>query len=158
MMDKTLKRSGIILLASAVLAVVANSVHPRKIPWVQDWANQVESMAAERSVRIVPFSVAVEKFNGGAVFVDARSSREFGQGHIPGARSLPFGEFGERFDLIAEWIDSDVELVLYCTNRRCDDALLLAVELKAMGCRDPLLFVDGFEIWEKNGGAVEVGP
>ena len=46
-MNDPVKRIGIILLASGVAAVVANSVHPRRIPWVQDWSRYVEAKEAK---------------------------------------------------------------------------------------------------------------
>jgi rhodanese-related sulfurtransferase len=137
---------------------VANSVHPRKIPWVQDWSRQVESKAAKHKIKVIPLSVALEKFQAEeTVFIDARSADEFAQGHIPGAVSIPFQSLEEQFPMIGNLIDSGRELIVYCKNRDCDDSLLLATELQAMGCSHLVLYVDGFELWKKHGGEVEAG-
>ncbi|MCK4563886.1 MAG: rhodanese-like domain-containing protein, partial [Verrucomicrobia bacterium] len=82
---------------------------------------------------------------------------EFAQGHIPGAVSIPFQSLDERFQGIVDLIDSGKELVPYCKNRDCDDSLMLAIELQAMGCSNLVLYIDGFELWEKHGGATEAG-
>ncbi len=157
-MKTTLKRIGTILLLSAVAAGVANSVHPHGIPWVQDWSRHVEAKAAKQQIKVIPLSVALKKFKSGEpVFVDARPADEFAQGHIPGAVSVPFQFLDERFQEVVDLIDSGKELVPYCKNRDCDDSLMLAIELQAMGCSNLVLYVDGFELWEKHGGATEAG-
>ena len=152
----TAKRIGILLLAGAVTAAVANRLNPRRIPWVQDWSRQVEARAAGQDIPVISFIDALGKFHSGKVrFVDARPEEHFLQGHIPGAVSVPFEQFDEFLPVIVDLIDSGSGLVLYCTNRECDDALLLAIELLNMGCTNMALYVDGFETWKKNGGGVE---
>ncbi len=158
MMNSTVQRIGIILLISGVAAVVANSVHPHGIPWVQDWSRHVEAKAAKQKIKAIPLSVALEKFKSGEpIFVDARPADEFAQGHIPGAVSIPFESLEDYFPAIVELLDGGKELVPYCKNRDCDDSLMLAIELQAMGCSNLVLYVDGFELWEKHGGATEAG-
>jgi rhodanese-related sulfurtransferase len=155
-MNVTVKRIGIILLAGAVAAVMANSMHPRRIPWVQDWSGQVEARAGEQGIRVISLIDALGKLHSAeAVFVDARPVEHFTRGHIPGAVSVPFDQFDAFFPVMADLIDSGRELVMYCTNRECDDALLLAIELQNMGCSNVVLFVDGFEFWKKHRGGVE---
>jgi rhodanese-related sulfurtransferase len=155
-MKTSCKQIGLILLVSGFLALIANSVHPRKIPWVQDWSRHVEAKAAKRRIKVIPLSVALRKFQlAESVFIDARPPEEFEAGHIPGAISVPFQSMDEHFKTLGRLIDSGRELVLYCKNRECDDALLLATELQAMGAGSPVLYVDGFELWKKHGGAVE---
>jgi rhodanese-related sulfurtransferase len=155
-MKTTLHRIGIILLISGVVAVVANSVHPRKIPWVQDWSRHVEARAAQQKINVIPLSVAFQKFESGDVtFIDARPADEFSQGHIPGALSVPFQSVDEQFMVLGGLIDSGTELVVYCKNRECDDSLMLASELQAMGASNLALYVGGFELWEAFGGEVE---
>lgn len=154
-MKATAKQIGLLLLAAAALAVMANVVHPRRIPWVQDWSRQVEKQAEQRGVRMVSPAVALELFRSGNVtFIDARPEAEFLNGHIPGAVSVPFGQLDEKIPQIMRLIDSGHVLVIYCSNRMCDDALLLAAEIKAMG-GDALLFIDGFDSWAKHGAEVE---
>lgn len=154
-MTSTLQRIGAILLISGVAAAVVNTVHPHKIPWVQDWSRHVEAVAAKHEIKIISLFVALEKAQAGhSIFVDARPTSEFSAGHVPGAVSLPFQAMDELFEAMGALIDSGRELVLYCKNRECDEALLLAIELQKMGAEHPVLYVDGFELWEKHGGAV----
>ncbi len=151
-MGTTLKRAGMILLVSGVVAVVANTVHPRRIPWVQSWSNHVEARAREAGVRVMPLSVALE---ARARFVDARPREEFERGRIPAALSVPLGEWEDAFALLADLVESNGPMVLYCGNRDCDDALLLALEIQTFGGTNLFLYSDGFEAWEEHGGPVE---
>lgn len=155
-MKTTAKQIGIIVLASAVLAVVYNAVQPRRIPWVQDWSQQVESKATQKGIRIIPLAAVADRISASnVVFIDARTRDEYAKGHIQGAISVPFGNIDERYSVIANLIDSGMELIVYCSNRECDDALLLASELKKMGCSNIAIFIDGFDSWVSHGGEVE---
>lgn len=156
-MKTIVKQIGAILLISGVASVLINSVHPRKIPWVQDWSNHVEAKARRLGIQVIPLSVALQKFQSleSAAFIDARPADEFTRGHIPGALSIPFQSLEEQFPIIGSLIDSNKELIVYCKNRECDDSLMLATELRAMGAENLTLYIDGFEVWEKHGGAVE---
>lgn len=156
-MKTTVKNIGIILLISAVLAGMANCIPSRKIPWVQKHSDQVVIKAKEENRNIIGFAQAQEKFRAqSAVFVDARTAEEFAKGHIPGAVSLPFAHFnGEDYFMTTfDLIDSGKELVIYCNSRECDDGRLLAAELETLGCTNVILFIDGFDGWEKEGGEV----
>ncbi|MBN2702938.1 MAG: rhodanese-like domain-containing protein [Pontiellaceae bacterium] len=157
-MRSTITQIGIILLISAVLAGVANCVHPRKIPWVEKHSDQVESRAKEQNQKIIGVAQAQEKFRAkSAVFVDARTAEEFSKGHIPGAISLPFAHFTDEefFMTTLDLVDSGKELVVYCSSRECDDGRLLAAELETLGSTNVILFIDGFDGWENAGGEVE---
>ncbi|MEE9367583.1 MAG: rhodanese-like domain-containing protein [Pontiella sp.] len=158
-MNPTIKRIGVILLVSGVVAWVANSVHPRKIPWVQDWSGQVEAKAKKQKIKVIQLSVALQKYSSSeCVFIDARSATEFSVGHILGAVSIPFQSLEEQFPTIITLLDSGKELVIYCQNRDCDDSLMLAMALQAMGASNLVLYVDGFELWKKYGGATSSSP
>lgn len=150
-----LKRMGIILLVSAGVAVFVNTVSPRKIPWVQAWSNHIEAQAYTQQIPVLPLSTALEFHHSGiALFVDVRSTDEYAAGHISEAISLPFQRLDAHVDTLVELASSNRPLVVYCSNRKCDDALMLAIELRNIGAQDLWLFVDGFEIWQQYGGAV----
>lgn len=159
MMKTIIRQIGGILLVSGMLAAVANIVHPRRIPWVQDWSRYTETRAKQEGIRMMPLHTARETFRQGeAVFIDARPSAAFAEGHIPGAVSIPFQSLDLHFETLGRLLDSGRALVLYCGSRECDDALLLAIELQAMGGSNIVWYVDGFETWTEYGGAVERRP
>ena len=158
-MKPVLKQIVAILLISGVVSFLVNCVHPRKIPWVQQWSNHIEAKAKKNGIKVIPFSVALQKFQSleNIAFIDARSAEEFEAGHITGAISVPLQSLEEQFPILGNLIDSGKELIVYCKNRTCDDSLMLALELKAMGAENLALYIDGFEVWHKYGGATEAG-
>ena len=149
------KQICVILLTSAILAGVSNLVHPRRIPWVQSWGRYMEARAAKEQIEAVPFHKALELLlSGSHLFADARPAAEYLQGRIQGAVSLPFDALDENLETLERVLEIQRPAVVYCRNRDCDDALMLALELRAMGKSNLVLYVDGFEIWEAAGAPV----
>ena len=151
-----LRQALTIILVGGVLAGVANFIHPHRIPWVQDWGSYVEAKAVQAGIEVVPLSLTYSIHQAGNhLFVDARSALEFEKGHVPGALSLPFGDLKSHIQTLEQVLDSNLPLVVYCRNRECDDALLLATELLDMGKSNLIYYVDGFELWEDSGCLVD---
>ena len=151
-----MKQISAIILTSFMLAGLVNFIHPRRIPWIQDWNNYVESKAREAGIEVIPLSAALSLYRqGNHLFIDARSSAEYHAKHIHSALSLPFEDLDENVPALERVLASELPLLVYCRNRECDDALLLATELRAMGKSNLLYYVDGFELWEASGCPVE---
>jgi rhodanese-related sulfurtransferase len=97
----------------------------------------------------------------GALFLDARRTKDFAQGHVAGARSFPVWEaevLKERVEaLVAEGRDGSLPVVLYCSGGECEDSHMLAQTLFGAGFENLLVYRDGFPDWVKRGGAVGVG-
>lgn len=97
----------------------------------------------------------------GALFLDARRSRDFSQGHIGAARSFPVWEaevVKERVEgLVAEGRDPALPVVLYCSGGDCEDSHMLAQTLFGAGFENLLVYRDGFPDWVKRGGPVRAG-
>jgi len=96
-----------------------------------------------------------------ALFLDARRSDVFSQGHIEGARSFPVWEaevVKERVEgLVAEGRDPALPVVLYCSGGDCEDSHMLAQALFGAGFENLLVYRDGFPDWLRRGGAVRAG-
>lgn len=151
-----LKKILTIALLAAAATLLANTFLPHRISWVQDWSKRIESKAIQQKIGIIPLSSAMTlQKKGSHQFIDARPTEEYNIGHIPGALSLPFQTLDDHFETAADLLDSNKPLIVYCSNHDCDDALLLASELKTMGAQNLMLYIDGFELWKKYGGAVE---
>jgi len=97
----------------------------------------------------------------GALFLDARRSKDFAQGHVNGARSFPIWEaeiVRVRVEgLVAEGRDLTLPVVLYCSGGDCEDSHMLAQALFGAGFENLLVYRDGFPDWVKRGGAVRAG-
>jgi rhodanese-related sulfurtransferase len=97
----------------------------------------------------------------GALFLDARRSKDFAEGHVAGARSFPIWEaqvVKERVEaLVAEGRDLSLPVVLYCTGGDCEDSHMLAQMLFGAGFENLLVYRDGYPDWQARGGAVTAG-
>jgi len=90
--------------------------------------------------------------HGDVVLLDVRPTEEYAAGHLPHARSLPFGQLAARLDLL----DPVVEVVAYCRGAHCvlaSDAVRL---LRAQG-RTARRLEDGLLEWRLAGLPVEAG-
>jgi rhodanese-related sulfurtransferase len=157
-MRNVIKQILCMLVVAAGFALLFNGLSPRGIPWFTAWKDQVEKRAGDEGIQMVAFRTVQEAVNSPLYqIVDARSEADYAAGHIAGAVSLPFVAMEDHFELIGMLLDEAKPVILYCSSRSCDDALLLALELKAMGASALQLYVDGFEQWNALGGAVAGG-
>lgn len=146
---ETARKALWLILTALILAVAVNLLHPKRIPWVEDWANRVEAQAVAEQVPLVQLSDMLNFLrNGSHLFVDARPAEEYARGHLPGAISLPFETLNQRAGIVAQVLASAKPPVLYCTGPECDDSLLLAIELRKLGRKDAAVFIGGMELWQ----------
>lgn len=92
---------------------------------------------------------------GDIVLIDVRPPEEYAAGHIPGARSVPFGRLAEDLSTI-EGLADDADIVAYCRGAYCvlaNDAVRL---LQARG-RTARRLQDGLLEWRLEGLPVEAG-
>jgi rhodanese-related sulfurtransferase len=90
--------------------------------------------------------------SGDAVVIDVRPTDDYEAGHIPGARSVPFGELLQRL----HELDSDVEVVAYCRGAHCVLAHDAVRVLAAEG-RRAVRLQDGMLEWRAAGLPVTAG-
>jgi rhodanese-related sulfurtransferase len=104
---------------------------------------------------------AVEQLHRqGVLFLDARRSSVYKDGHIPGARSFPVWEsdIDTRVKaLFEEGRDQRAPIVIYCSGGDCEDSHMLAEKLYFVGFDNALIYKDGFPDWQKRGGAASKG-
>lgn len=97
----------------------------------------------------------------GVVFLDARRSKDYAQGHVAGARSFPVWEADvvrERVEsFVGEGRDGAYPVVLYCSGGDCEDSHMLAQMLYGAGFENLLVYRDGFPDWVRRGGPVAAG-
>ena len=99
----------------------------------------------------------------GALFLDARRSSVYEQGHIAGAR--PFSVWESDIDdkvnkLFEERSNPEQQLqpiVIYCSGGACEDSHMLAQKLWGIQFNNVLVYKDGFPDWQSRNGAVRTG-
>jgi len=99
----------------------------------------------------------------GALFLDARRSSVYEEGHIAGARSFSVWEvdvdekvnalFNERSDPR----DQNLPIVIYCSGGACEDSHMLAQKLWGVQFNNVYVYKDGYPDWQKRGGATRSG-
>ena len=88
---------------------------------------------------------------GEALVFDARSAADFDTGHIPGAVSFPYESREEIYNEMAALLQPAQSVMVYCSGRECDDAMLLGVFLKSQGSQNVVLFLEGVAGWKAAG-------
>jgi len=99
----------------------------------------------------------------GVLFLDARRTSVYKQGHIADAR--PFSVWESDIDdkvnkLYAERSDprdQEKPIVIYCSGGDCEDSHMLAQKLWGIQFNNVYVYKDGFPDWEKRGGAIRRG-
>jgi rhodanese-related sulfurtransferase len=89
------------------------------------------------------------------LLLDARIGAAYGLGHIPGALSLPLGEFVAAFPGLEPRLRQARLLVVYCSAATCSDSRDLAARLWARGLKSILLYTGGMEDWTGKGHDIE---
>lgn len=99
----------------------------------------------------------------GALFLDARRTSVYEQGHIAGSRPVSVWEsdvddkvakiFNERSDPAQQALP----IVVYCSGGDCEDSHMLAQKLYGALFNNVYVYKDGFPDWQKHGGAVHTG-
>ena len=160
---KTAKEIIILLVVSAALAMLVNFLSPRGIALVGQWDTSQGVITAsppgteeEKPEEINSVARAKEIFdNGNVLFVDARSSDNYEDGHIPGAISLPVGQFDGQIESFLNQHPPDALIVTYCSGRTCEDSHNLAQLLYDVGFTNVRVFIDGFPGWKAEGYPIE---
>ncbi|HYI09943.1 MAG TPA: rhodanese-like domain-containing protein [Thermoanaerobaculia bacterium] len=99
----------------------------------------------------------------GALFLDARRTAVFEEGHIAGSRSFSVWEsdIDEKVNnLYAERNDptqQNLPIVIYCSGGACEDSHMLAQKLWGIQFNNVYVYKDGYPDWQKRGGAVRKG-
>ncbi|MEP6471807.1 MAG: rhodanese-like domain-containing protein [Acidobacteriota bacterium] len=94
------------------------------------------------------------------LFLDARRSSVYADGHIAGARIVPVWEsdVDDRVrKLFEEGLDQRAPVVAYCSGGNCEDSHMLAEKLYKVGFDNVLIYKDGFPDWQKRGLPVSKG-
>jgi rhodanese-related sulfurtransferase len=86
-----------------------------------------------------------------ALFVDARKAEEYQELHVQGAVNVSPETWAELSSSELMKMDRTRELVVYCSQESCDDALKLAKKLREAGFSRVLAFTGGFRAWDEAG-------
>lgn len=100
-------------------------------------------------------------WENGALFLDARRSSIYNEGHIAGARAFAVWEadIDEKvMALSAEGIDTSMPIVIYCSGGECEDSHMLAQKLWGLFFNNLRVYYEGYPGWADAGYQVNRGP
>lgn len=89
---------------------------------------------------------ALKLHEANVIFIDARDTEDFLNGHIQKAKNIPFNEF-EKYEKMLSSIPKDEPLVAYCGGSDCELSILLGNKLALMGYNKVFIFFGGWNSW-----------
>jgi rhodanese-related sulfurtransferase len=143
----------LICLVAGGLGILVNAVSPWAIPLL----GPVPARDNGGIARIELGEARALCHEGKAVFVDARSPKEYRAGHIPGALLLPLDDFEEIVSSWKDLIPAETPLIAYCAGEGCDSSREVAALLVERGYKEVKVFFGGWEHWKGAGYPVEKG-
>ncbi len=158
-----INQTSILLGVSVLLAFIVNYFSPAGIALVGQWDTNAGVITAKAKNDVVSGTLEIDDItqakrifdSGNVLFVDARTRDDYDDGHIPGAVSLPIGQFDALIDAFLDQHDIEKPIVAYCSGRTCEDSHILAQLLMDFGYSDVKVFIDGYPGWEAEGYPVE---
>ena len=104
----------------------------------------------------IPAAEARQRFDRGALFLDARPVANYEMSHIPNAVPLPEDDFERHFAAVESRLRSSFDAVVYCAGYGCEASHLVADRLKARGIQVAILN-EGWPAWTDAGYPVKEG-
>jgi len=154
---RMLGQGGLIVAAALASALLFNAVRPGGLALVGDWSTEARFRDDSGGSMAISLKQAREWHAQGAVFLDARSPDLYREGHIQGARNLPWESFNALFDRVMGQTPEDVAVVAYCDGESCDLSHELALALRAFGYAKARVLVNGWTVWREAGLPVGKG-
>ena len=129
-----------------------------------EWDN-LAARLKEDGIALIDSQKALELFNdprkqqGLVIFVDARNSEHFQEGHIPGAYEFDYYRYDDYLATVVPVCQNAQTVVVYCTGGKCDDSRLAAKFLGGIMSKEKIMvYGGGITEWKEKRLPVETGP
>jgi rhodanese-related sulfurtransferase len=99
----------------------------------------------------------------GVLFLDARRTSVFEEGHIAGARTFSVWESDiddkvmKLYEERSDPAEQNRPIVIYCSGGACEDSHMLAQKLWGVQFNNVYVYKDGFPDWQQRNGAARTG-
>jgi rhodanese-related sulfurtransferase len=148
-----------IIIISGVVGLAVNTFRPNGLPLVGNWQEEALREQIAGGLPTVSLEQVKEAYeNGDALFVDARDSDFYEEGHIPGAVNLPVRKFELVFPKVKERLLAATWVITYCDSASCELGVELTEKLLFTGMDRIEIFTGGIQQWQEAGQPVEEGP
>lgn len=143
---------------SALTALAVNALRSERLPLIGDFSPAARMTTASGERIDIRLEEAEQLFHArAAVFLDARPAEDYAQGHIQGARSLPWNDADRRFLEVTGDLDLATPIVTYCDGETCEASHDLALFLRDAGFENVRVLVNGWSVWRAAGLPVATG-
>ncbi|MEM6961990.1 MAG: rhodanese-like domain-containing protein [Myxococcota bacterium] len=161
-MRSVVKEAGVLMTVAVVTAGVLVAIRGPAQPTVQAAAvcgAEVQgSLPVPAFLWIAPKDAQTHHQQGTALFLDARSDREFALGHIAGAFHVSI-DHGVLPTSALDLVRDDLVVIAYCdTSNGCARSTRLAGLLSHAGAASVRVLEGGMPSWIDLGYAAEAGP
>ncbi len=161
---KELAGGVVVMIVATLVGIAVNAARPTGVALIPQGeavatAHHDSTAVVEPREGVVTVEQMKEAFDAGtAVIIDARSTEEYEEGHIPGSINIPHDRLPEFMEVLNNEVSTDAHVICYCRSVTCDFSDLLATELKIIGYQDVSVFSGGWDHWTKAKYPVEKGP
>ena len=146
--SRMLWQTGAIILLAVALGIVINQIRPARLPFVGDWSPEAQLTLESGKSLVISLDDAHDNFiSGKGVFLDARAPEAYNEGHIQGARNLPWEAVDEYMEKVTAQVSQDALIIAYCDGESCALSKDLALELFYMGYENVRVLVNGWSLW-----------
>lgn len=147
-----------LIALACLIAAGTNLWRANGIPLVGDWSADARFSDAGGESLVIAIEQARQLFaQDEALFVDARPENQYAQGHIRGALSLPWQDVDRYFVEIADPLEGQKRIIVYCDGETCDLSHEVALFLKEMGFKNVRVLVNGWTVWQQAGLPIDTG-
>ncbi len=119
-----------------------------------DLVTKADGEFSVEGAKKIDLNEAMKKHDQGYIFIDNRSSRGYGQGHIPNAINLPF-KTGLTRESLQDLVTKNEPAVFYCDGEGCYKSAHGAAKAVTWGYTNIFYFAGGMPAWKKAGLYVE---
>lgn len=145
-----LRQVVLIIILSVAFGLSVNMIRSSGIPIIGDWSTESRLTTDDGTSLVIPITEAKKLFDKKkAVFLDARDKDSFNQGHIKGAKNLPWHNVDDYFMNFVEGVANDTIIIAYCDGETCNLSHNMAIFLKNMGFSNVRVLVNGWSIWQE---------
>jgi rhodanese-related sulfurtransferase len=150
-LKKGIWQGAVLVILATALALAVNAVRPDGLPLQH---RPAEPKVHKGRVSDIALPDALGLFHKrGALFLDARDSHMFSQGHIPGALNVPPDKGA---DFVVGLKESPDKLIItYCSDQECGLAEKLASVLNQAGLTNIRIMREGWMAWSGSGYPVD---
>jgi rhodanese-related sulfurtransferase len=153
---KIIWQMGSLLLLGLLLCLSVNLPRSESLPLMQTWSPEAQ-LSLENGDS---FTISIDEAEAlycsqAAVFLDARSRELYDEGHIQGARSLPWDEYEKYYSPIMEGLPFDTPVIVYCDGVSCGLSKELALALLYKGHTNVRVLVNGWTLWQNRNLPIE---